>query len=383
MYKFSQTRYDNIAALPDLIQKQGGKRVLLFHGKKSFLTSGAKDKLSFNSDIFVEHYDQIAPNPDLNSIIHANRVFKCFKPDTIIAIGGGSVIDTAKSVLAFSENIVLQDLLNNNFNLSDNKPFFWAVPTTAGSGSESTHFAVLYANGKKHSIANKYLIPDSIILDPELTLSCPENLTLATGMDAICQCIESYWNRNADEKSKQLSIKGLSLLIPTIFKVLKYPKNMELRTNMLSGSNISGKAINITKTTAGHALSYSLTSIFKIPHGLAVLAVMQYLVEKMASKNFGFNILNNIFSEYGSNFLSAFSSFSELTWKHNSLTKYFHFIDQSNIDYYLGKLSSSVNTERLKNHPVELTEDEIRSIYKHILFRHSDNLRRPKFVAYK
>ena len=290
---YSQAINESIDALPKLIYQHGSKKILLFHGKSSFSVSGAKDQITLNSKI-TEYFDEITSNPELDSINLATKIFKRFKPDTIIAIGGGSVIDTAKSVLAFSENS-LQDIFCNNIYIPEKKPFFIAVPTTAGSGSESTHFAVLYVEGKKYSIANNRLIPDAIVLDPELTISCPKDLTICSGIDAICQCVESYWSNSSTVESRDLAIKGLSFLMPTFFNVINHPQNIDFRKDMLLGSNLSGKAINISKTTSGHALSYSLTSNFHIPHGLAVLSVMQFLVEIMNSRKFSFNILNNLF----------------------------------------------------------------------------------------
>ena len=171
--------------------------------------------------------------------------------DEIVSIGGGSTIDVGK-FLAFS--------LNKKHT---------AIPTTAGSGSEVTKFAVFIKGGEKISWENDKLIPDKFILDPSLVVSLPPHQTASGGLDALCQAIESYWSPLATKESKYYSIAAIILVMDNLEKSYKEPENEELRKYMLWAANFSGRAINITRTSICHAVSYPLTIHYKIPHGIA------------------------------------------------------------------------------------------------------------------
>ncbi len=152
------------------------------------------------------------------------------------------------------------------------------IPTTAGSGSEATEFAVIYIGKTKYSLASEYLQANYALLDPSLTLSMPSELTVVTALDALSQAMESYWCVNATENSKVYAEEALRIIrrnLPT----LKGEITLQTREDLLLASHLSGKAINITKTTAAHAISYSFTSNFGVPHGLAVaLTLHRFLV---------------------------------------------------------------------------------------------------------
>lgn len=175
----------------------------------------------------------------------------------IVAIGGGNVIDLAKAIIF------------HHIKFSSAIPFFLAAPTTAGSGSEATHFAVIYKQKKKKSLANPALLPQVVVLDPKLTWSLSAFQTAVSGMDVLSQAVESYWNINATEESKQFATKSINLWIKYFPDVVTNP-TPEARENMLYAAYLAGKAINITKTTGSHALSYYLTANHDVPHGQAV-----------------------------------------------------------------------------------------------------------------
>ena len=146
------------------------------------------------------------------------------------------------------------------------------IPTTSGTGSESTKHAVLYLDGVKQSIAHPVNVPDYVILCPKLIVSVPEYQKKSTMMDALCQCIESLWSRKATKESRKYAKAGLKL-----FKE-NYKGYLELDINAIKNiqlaANYSGKAINISETTAAHAMSYKITSLYNIPHGHAVAICM-------------------------------------------------------------------------------------------------------------
>ena len=144
-----------------------------------------------------------------------------------------------------------------------------AIPTTSGSGSEATHFAVVYVGGEKFSVAHPiYMLPNVVVLNPSLTYSMDSYQTALSGVDAFAQAMESYWSVNSTEESKKYSIEALELIIEHLPLAVNYNDNS--RDIMLHAANLAGKAINIAKTSGAHAISYVLTSKFNIPHGQAV-----------------------------------------------------------------------------------------------------------------
>jgi len=358
-----------LSDLVELIAESGCRRILVIHGRSSFKSSGAKNVFDSLSGLEISYFGSISPNPEISTVGECFSLFSEFMPDTVFAIGGGSVIDTAKIVFALSSGGTEAEILSSQFNLNGTRPRFWVAPTTAGSGSESTHFAVLYRHGKKYSIANQKIKPDEVFLDPELTLSCPKYLTLASGSDAVCQAIESFWSRNSTDESRNLSLKALPSLLRNIFTSVDFPDDLEARSSMLYSANLVGQAIDIAKTTAGHAMSYGLTSHFGISHGIAVLLVMRPLVRLMDQDYKYFSKrceLDTAFSSLGSSFAEAFASFFIEVWTRigKKVRKTIEIVEGENV---LNSLCSKVNAERLSNHPINLSASNIAFVYDQVL----------------
>jgi alcohol dehydrogenase class IV len=205
----------------------------------------------------VEHFIKQGPNVEEEEIRVAFLQFSKNSNQAVLAIGGGSAIDLAKAVI------------HHCIEMSLSHPFFVAIPTTAGSGSEATHFAVIYKSGKKHSLVHADLLPQMVILDPQLTYSLSPFQAAVSGIDAFSQAVESYWNVKATEQSKQYAAESISLWKDSFVNAVTQPDN-ENRKQMLMSAHLAGKAINITRTTGPHALSYYLTAKHHIPHGQAV-----------------------------------------------------------------------------------------------------------------
>ena len=198
---------------------------------------------------FILKRDIVPASPPLK---FAKKILKEARGyDKIVSIGGGSTIDTAKYV-AFHLGIPHK-----------------AIPTTAGTGSEVTKFAVFTKHKKKFSIENEKLIPEEFELKPELVISCPPNVTVSSGLDALSQGVESYWSPVANVESKKFAKLAIELSIKYLVRSYKNPKNKNFRMHMLKAAQSSGRAINITKTSICHAFSYPLTTHYGIPHGLA------------------------------------------------------------------------------------------------------------------
>ena len=254
--------------------------MFLVTGKSSFESILAVSNLSK----ILSHYKTVrfcdfSVNPHVEDIEKGRVLLNQSDCDVTLAIGGGSVLDMAKSVnlLAGQEGSVL-DYLSNKKSISPCKRPLIAVPTTAGSGSEATSFAVVYVEKIKYSLSHQFMLPDEVILDAALTLSLTPYITASTGMDALSQAIESYWSIHATAESSAYAIEAILLILKNLVAAVNHPTPTS-REALLYAAHLAGKAINISKTTAAHALSYPITVHFGIPHGHAVgLTLPRFLI---------------------------------------------------------------------------------------------------------
>ena len=209
-------------------------------------------------------------NPKLHDIERGIDQFRESDPDVVIALGGGTALDLGKLIGTLArQGSRARDIIIGQASIRQSSPPLIAIPTTAGTGSEATHFAVAYVDGQKYSVAHSSLLPDYAIVDPTLTHSLPASVTAATGLDALCQAIESIWSLGATEASLELAVEAARLALEHLFCATRNP-TADARRAMCRASHLAGRAINVTKTTASHALSYGITSDYGVPHGIAV-----------------------------------------------------------------------------------------------------------------
>lgn len=259
------------AELDGILSRLGARSVFLVTGRDSYARSGAESALApaLEGRRVVRFYE-FAPNPTAEDVEAGVRRFRADPCDALVAVGGGSVIDMAKLVnacAAAGEGDV-SARLRGELALAPGVPLV-AIPTTAGSGAEATHFATVYVGGEKYSAAEEGMRPTHAILDPALTASLPPALTAATGLDALAQGIESIWSVRADERSLADAREAVRLSSRSLVTATCSPDD-ESRRDMLEAAHRAGRAIDRSRTTAPHALSYALTTGFGIPHGHAV-----------------------------------------------------------------------------------------------------------------
>ena len=247
------------------------KKIFVLCGKKSFITSGAQ--IFFNKLLDKKEIKLFYKNSDLpilEELIEIIRNIKNFKPDLIIAVGGGAVIDYAKIANVVDIRDDLRELIvSYSYPFQSKYTKLAVIPTTAGSGAEVTSNAVIYVDGIKHSFESKLLIPDNFFLIPEFLISAPNKIKASAGFDAIAQALESLVSKKSNEQSLEYASKSLKISVNSYISFLNNP-NLKNATEMSIASNLAGKAINISKTTAPHATSYPFTSLFNISHGHAV-----------------------------------------------------------------------------------------------------------------
>lgn len=252
------------------------------------ITSPSIVRLYHIDEVFPQHSVFIVdqPNPDIISCQKALDFSKTKDHDAVIAIGGGSVMDTAKVVLASLGSGIydVHDLLHATNPVEKKIPSVF-IPTTHGSGSEVTMWATVWdlQEKRKYSLSHPVLYPDIAILDASLVLELPVDISLTTSLDALSHSFEAIWNINNNPVSTTYAIEAICLILENIDALKNDPKNPMIRKKLLQASNIAGLAFSNTKTAAAHSISYPLTMDFNIPHGIAASLTLVSLLKKQKS----------------------------------------------------------------------------------------------------
>ena len=330
-------------------------------------------------DMGVPHvmFSDFTPNPLFEQVCKGIDLFQITKCDTIVAVGGGSAIDVAKciklAVLAKEGNSALiPPLVSTRVECDGSKIPFIAIPTTAGTGSESTHNAVMYYEGAKQTVINDGVLPDYAILEPTVLKTLPLYQKKCTMMDALCQGIESWWSVNSTEESYEYSRKTIELIMANWRKYI-FDNDVEAAKQIMLAANYGGRAINITQTTAAHAFSYKITSLYKLPHGHAVAVCLPEIWEYMIGH------MDKCIDARGQEYLSGIFALISKSMGCESPEQAISFFRQMMVDMELKNpvagnrqeeliiLSTSVNPVRLKNNPAMLDNETIIHLYFQIV----------------
>jgi len=259
----------------EIVDRCRAKKIFIVTGRTFFERLGISKRLEVMLKGKSFHrYSDFSPNPRVSEVEIGVEQCREFQPDLLLGIGGGSVLDMTKLIsVSFREDMIADTESKDGLRVSTRNIPLVLVPTTAGSGSEATHFAVVYAENKKYSVSSQELLPNYVILDPELTFSLPKNIAAASAFDALSHAIESYWSLASSPESRAYATASLESII-AIFDNLMTKPSYKDREAMLMAAHQSGKAINLTKTTAAHALSYGFTTRYGIQHGHAVMMTL-------------------------------------------------------------------------------------------------------------
>ena len=323
-----------------------------------------------SSGIDITFFRDFQPNPLYESVVKGVEDFRSGSCDCIMAVGGGSAIDVAKCIKLYSHLSCKPD--NGAWLRAETVPndiAFIAMPTTAGTGSEATRYAVLYYEDTKQSITSESFIPEAVLVDHNALRSLPLYQKKATMCDALCHAIESFWSVNSTGESKEYSKAAIQGVLANIKGYLANTE--EGNAGMLHAAHIAGKAINISQTTAGHAMCYKITSIFHCAHGHAAMLCNRILFQWMLDNTDkcidprGADYLRKTFNEIalamGCN--DAREASEKLISIFNDLELEIPHATEDQISI----LKNSVNPVRLKNHPIALNINDIESLYRRIL----------------
>jgi len=348
-----------------------GKKALLVTGWGSLEGSGRFKGILRNLDshgIAIERF-RLEKEPGLGEVAATATMARSFKADMVIAVGGGSAIDLAKATAAMARNGgQVKDYLEGvgKGAILDSSPLpVIAVPTTAGTGSEATRNAVIGSakDGFKKSLRDYRLLPRISIIDPELTVSCPPDVTAATGMDALTQLIEALTSRNATEPISSLALSGIKAAAQGLPRAVSKGDDLEARGMMSYASYFSGVALSHAGLGAVHALASPLGGLFGVPHTKACAILLPpvtkanilALEQARGSKN-GLDAYNRVEEAIGESIADFCGKFT------------FPKLGDYGIQHTdLEKIVQGASSGSLKTNPVDLGHSELVELLRSVL----------------
>ena len=294
-------------------------------------------------------------NPDFQDCAAGRELYQSEGCDGLVSLGGGSAMDTAKAVKAL---LAAQDAASALSGQWEARPLAHvAIPATAGTGSEATAISVMYVEGKKHSLDHPALLPEAVILDPALLASLPLYHKKSCALDALCQGIESYWARRANEDSQVDAFLAFTGVLDNLRPYLEGDPGAAAEIQFAAYR--SGCAIAVTRTTAAHALSYRLTTRYGLAHGHACMLTLPIIWEAMLDDTDVLPVLMDLAQKMrlGSELMGP----RLLRGMLYDLEMPFPPAPDAEA---LEDLVQSVNLQRLSNNPRIFTREEIRGIYR-------------------
>ena len=355
--------------LENLIAQAKFERIFFLCGKKSYFLSGAHQAFKkILKKKITKFYFKSSSFPEIVELKKIIISLKKFSPDLIIAVGGGTVIDYAKIANSIDvEKKLEKKIMNNSYTLKHKLAKLIAIPTTAGSGAEVTANAVIYINKIKYSVESELIKPDYFFLIPEFVMGAPKKIKSSAGFDAIAQAVESLISKKSNLTSIRFAKKSLKILLKYYLDFLSKPTK-ENTSAMCLAANLSGKAINISKTTIPHAISYPFTSLYNINHGHAVSLTLEKFMK--------FNYVNYNKSDCNFNLKSRYEDIFSI-FKVTNINDFENFIinlkKKTNLECDFAKLKidlsndvdriiQGVNLLRLRNNPINLKKSDIKTI---------------------
>lgn len=363
------TAVDNMAMATDvplLLARLGVMHPLIVSGG-GLGRSGIVHELERRSMPYV-HFSGFTPNPTAEQVLAGLAAYRDNGCDGILSIGGGSAMDVAKAIKAIGDSDAALSVLERFTHPMPMDVVHVALPTTAGTGSESTHFATIYIGEKKFSVADAVLLPEVVILDASQLASLPTYERGATFMDALCHSIESYWSVRASKESRDYAAQAIRLLVANADAYLA--EDAGAAGAVLVASNLAGRAINLTTTTAAHAMCYQLTIRYGLSHGHAAAECLPAAWRALVEAALDHQDLADCLEA-----LAGLLQGCDKASAESGLAAFIALRDLAGLthDWAVGKgadialLAGSVNVQRLSNFPLALTEENLVEMYRQIL----------------
>lgn len=366
-----------ISELPGLIQAAGKENIAVFAdggALRSGAIDGTLEELK-RSCARVTVVNDVPPEPEDGQVREIFDRVKGCGAELIVAIGGGSVMDTAKMISVMMTNSDYYDDLTDQSKILHRGAPLLVAPTSAGTGAEATPNAIVLIPEKKLKVGvvHPFFLPTTVLLDPMLTKSLPQPVTAATGLDAFCHCIETYISRKTNPFAQTFALQGLKLISENLRRAYADGSDMEARGNMLLAAFYGGVAITSSSTVAVHALSYPLGGSFRIPHGVsnAILLpfVMEYNMDAIPqyvvpiAQAMGIDTQGLSAEETGKEIVKAIFALTSDMKIPNSLKEFG--VREEDLEFLT---ESASNVHRLLDqNPKDMSLDDIRSVYRQLL----------------
>lgn len=278
---------DTLNLLPEKLKEyfSAKTRILLVTGTGSLKESGITDKiLKLLSDFTVVLFDKVSANPTSDMVNAGIEKFEEHSCELIIAVGGGSVIDTGKAIATLLTNEgTLEDYQKGKNPVNEAKDLI-AIPTTSGTSSEMTIWSVItnfegHYKHQKKSFSGEKMYPKLAIIDPVLTLTLDKKQTASTGLDALSHAIEGYWSKKTNPLSNVYCLEAIKLILKYLPKAFENGSDLEAREKVSFAAMLAGLAFSNSRTTSPHKISYPLTTNYNLPHGAACILTLPYFME--------------------------------------------------------------------------------------------------------
>ena len=352
--------------LAKYIDEIGGSRGVLVCGN-SFCKNGVADEfLRLGGGKIVEIFSDIRPNPTTDNVNDCVRLMREVDADFAVALGGGSPMDCCKAACAIvrgDDNIEPYHSLGKPISAKEAIPMI-AVTTTSGTASEVTNISVLTDINKnlKQPMNDPAMYPKIAVIDPELTLTVPPQVTASTGLDVLSHAIESYWPTLNQPICSACSIYAARLVFQWLEKAYTEPENLTAREKMAEASIVAGVAFSHPRTTGSHACSFPLTNIYGIPHGEACAFTLDYFVKFNAKHADSDGRLDALAKDCG--FDSAYEMADEISAmkKRMGMRSRLSEIGCTS-DEQIAELTKKSMSMLMKRNPIELSESDIGEMY--------------------
>lgn len=352
--------------LAKYIDEIGGTRGVLVCGN-SFCKNGVADEfLRLGGGKIVEIFSDIRPNPTTDNVNDCVRLMREVDADFAVALGGGSPMDCCKAACAIArgdDNIEPYHSLGKPISAKEAIPMI-AVTTTSGTASEVTNISVLTDINKnlKQPMNDPAMYPKIAVIDPELTLTVPPQVTASTGLDVLSHAIESYWSTLNQPICSACSIYAARLVFQWLEKAYTEPENLTAREKMAEASIVAGVAFSHPRTTGSHACSFPLTNIYGIPHGEACAFTLDYFVKFNAKHADSDGRLDALAKDCG--FDSAYEMADEISAmkKRMGMRSRLSEIGCTS-DEQIAELTKKSMSMLMKRNPIELSESDIGEMY--------------------
>lgn len=352
--------------LAKYIDEIGGSRGVLVCGN-SFCKNGvANEFLRLGGGKIVEIFSDIRPNPTTDNVNDCVRLMREVDADFAVALGGGSPMDCCKAACAIArgdDNIEPYHSLGKPISAKEAIPMI-AVTTTSGTASEVTNISVLtdINQNLKQPMNDPAMYPKIAVIDPELTLTVPPQVTASTGLDVLSHAIESYWSTLNQPICSACSIYAARLVFEWLEKAYTEPENLTAREKMAEASIVAGVAFSHPRTTGSHACSFPLTNIYGIPHGEACAFTLDYFVKFNAKHADSDGRLDVLAKDCG--FDSAYEMADEISAmkKRMGMRSRLSEIGCTS-DEQIAELTKKSMSMLMKRNPIELSESDIGEMY--------------------